>query len=139
MYLRPFRLLPSATKLRRLVFTFVCLSTGAVVSQHALQQVSGGEFLLPGGAYSGWGCLLLGCVGGGDPPGQQTATVADGTHPTGMHSCSYKSILTSVAGSRRRNGYLMAMRVNNCKGMSASLQTELGKISIGDGHFRLHL
>ena len=26
-------------------------------------------------------------VCGGDPPGQQTATDADGTHPTGMHSC----------------------------------------------------
>ena len=45
-----------------------------VVSQHALQQV------LEGGACSGGVC-------GGDPPGQQTATVADGTHPTGMHSC----------------------------------------------------
>ena len=27
--------------------------------------------------------------GPGTPP-QQTATVADGTHPTGMHSCSIK-------------------------------------------------
>ena len=49
------------------------------------------------------GCLLLGGVcscrsacsrgvpapgkGLGDPPWKQTGTVADGTHPTGMHSC----------------------------------------------------
>ena len=26
-------------------------------------------------------------VCGGDSPSQQTATVADSTHPTGMHSC----------------------------------------------------
>ena len=42
-----------------------------------------GGWMLPGGACS-WG-------GGSetppDPPCQQTATVADGTHPTGMHSC----------------------------------------------------
>ena len=37
----------------------------------------GGESLVLGG------CLLLG-VPGGDP---QIATAADGTHPTGMHSC----------------------------------------------------
>ena len=50
----------------------------------------------PGGVCSrgmcAWsrGCLVLGGVPGrgvpgGDPPG--TATAADGTHPTGMHSC----------------------------------------------------
>ena len=27
--------------------------------------------------------------GGGVHPPRQTATAADGTHPTGMHSCSY--------------------------------------------------
>ena len=43
-----------------------------VVSQHALQQVSRGV-LLPRGMWR--------------PPQKQTATVADGTHPTGMHSC----------------------------------------------------
>ena len=42
-----------------------------VVSQHALQQVSRG-------------CLLWGVM---DTTQKQTATVADGTHPTGMHSC----------------------------------------------------
>ena len=30
---------------------------------------------------------LPGPRGGGDPSPQQTATVVDGTHPTGMHSC----------------------------------------------------
>ena len=87
-----------------------------VVSQHVLQQVSMGEggvgypsmhcrwyrsmpcnrsrggvpatrgYLLLEGLLLG-GCLLL---GDGDPtplPRKQTATVADGTHPTGMHSC----------------------------------------------------
>ena len=50
---------------------------------------------LPGGCPGpGWG----GCPGPGGciprcteadtPPPQQTATAADGTHPTGMHSCS---------------------------------------------------
>ena len=93
------------------VFTRICDSVhrgGGVLSQHALQVVSqhalqqgdacsrGGLPL--GGACSG-GCLLgevpaLGgaCSGGparggcGDPR-KQMATVADGRHPTGMHSC----------------------------------------------------
>ena len=74
--------LPSATKLRRLCF-YRCLSfcppggggvlSQQVVSQHALQQ---GE----GGAFSG-GLWRPG-------PRKQTATIADGTHPTGMYSCS---------------------------------------------------
>ena len=59
-------LLPSATKLRRLCF-YTCLS------------VHGG-----GGSAS---------VHAGYPPGaetpQQTATAADGTHLTGMHSCDF--------------------------------------------------
>ena len=56
-------------------------SRGGVLSQQALQQggsaCSGG--LLPGGTCSGGGACR--------PPRKQTATVADGTHPTGMHSC----------------------------------------------------
>ena len=68
----------------------------------------------PGGVWSGWvsaprgcllpgGCLLQGVVyarGGrvpacteADPPGE-TATAADGTHHTGMHSRWGKSFLT---------------------------------------------
>ena len=47
-----------------------CLAAGGcVLSQHALQR---------GGACS------RGCV---ETPQKQTATVADGTHPTGMHAC----------------------------------------------------
>ena len=49
-----------------------------------------------GSAAGGGGCLLGGCLirgcllgGCGDllPPKKQTATVADGMHPTEMHSC----------------------------------------------------
>ena len=70
-------------------FTSVCLSTGGV----------GGGGLLPGGAWS-WGCAWswgVCLVGGGGlvsqhalwqtPPPGEMATAADGTHPTGMHSC----------------------------------------------------
>ena len=71
-------------------------SLRGVVSQHALQQVSRG-YLLLGGLLGGFlllgGYLLLGgrgCVGR-PPPGQQTATVAHGTHSTGMHSCFMKA------------------------------------------------
>ena len=141
-------------KLRRLCF-YRCLSVhgggGGVLSQHALQQVSGGggipacragfqahtqEGSLGGSVRGGrgmgspgphprgklrgirsrptakgevrgiqsrptakgevegnqprgvslvWGVSLV--PGGWRPPPQQTATVADGTHPTGMHSC----------------------------------------------------
>ena len=61
---------------------------GGVVSQHAF--AGGIPTCLAAGLPEG-GCLHLGvaCSGvgcGGDPPGLQTATVADGTHPTGMHS-----------------------------------------------------
>ena len=35
-------------------------------------------------SQGGWGGLLPG--GAWRPPGKQTATVADSTHPTGMHS-----------------------------------------------------
>ena len=75
------------------------LSTGGVVSQHALQAVSQhalqqvsrgvpalGGCLLPGGGACSWGVPAPGGCGG-DPPDQQTATVADGMHPTGMQSC----------------------------------------------------
>ena len=55
----------------------------------------GGGVSAPVGSAPG-GCLLQRCLlwggacfrgGCGDPPQKQTATVADGTHPTGMHSC----------------------------------------------------
>ena len=64
-----------------------------VVSQHALQQgvpVPGGS--APGGGAARGGSAPGGACSGGRvlrPPThrKQTATVADGTHPTGMHSC----------------------------------------------------
>ena len=65
------------------VFTRVCQSfcSQGVLSQHALQVVSQ-HSLQQGGACSR-GCLL-GRVWRTPP---QKQTVADGTHPTGMHSC----------------------------------------------------
>ena len=109
------RFLPSATKLRRLCF-YRCLSVHrGVVSQHALQEggaisacIAGGipaclATGLQGGAWSRrgllWGGLLQGVpapTGGGGgwrPSRKQTATVADGTHPTGMHSCLHMRLV----------------------------------------------
>ena len=88
-----------------ILFTVGVLSQHAlqVVSQHALQQgclFQGGS--APGGVCSRGGSApggvpaLGGLLPGGLPapggsveplPRKQTATVADGTHPTGMHSC----------------------------------------------------
>ena len=85
-----FTLLPSATKLRRLCFH-------RRVSVHMGIWSLGS--LVPGGAWFQGGLVLGGAwsrggVGPGgipacteaDPPGE-TATAADGMHPTGMHSC----------------------------------------------------
>ena len=88
------------------VFTRVrdSVHRGGVLSQHALQQggLLWGGVPVPGGVCSRGGLLpggvpaLGGLLPGGVPapggsveplPRKQTATVADGTHPTGMHSC----------------------------------------------------
>ena len=67
-----------------------CLTGG--IPAYLAAGLRGGGACSQGGSCSG-GCLLPGgCLlwGGGvwrRPPGQQMATVADGTHPTGMHSC----------------------------------------------------
>ena len=58
-----------------------CLAPGGVLFQHALQL--GG--LLWG--VCSWGGLLLEGLLPDPPSGKQTATVPDGMHPTGMHSC----------------------------------------------------
>ena len=50
----------------------------------------------PGKAF--WCDLLL--WPSGIPPPKKTATVADGTHPTGMHSCN-KCILLMFEGKAR--------------------------------------
>ena len=49
---------------------------------------------VPGEVPALWVCSQGVCSWGGGggvcrPPWKQTATVADGTHPTGMHSCSW--------------------------------------------------
>ena len=82
----------------------VILFTGGVLSQHALQVVSqhalqqGGLLLGGGSAPRGvpaqGGCLLGRC---GDPPQSQTATVADGTYPTGMLSCFFSFYATPAS------------------------------------------
>ena len=97
--------LPSATKLRRLCFTGVCLSTGgggwcmpclaAGLQGGAIPAcIAGGiPACLATGLQGGlvcWGCLIRGggiptCTEADPPPGD-TATAADDTHPTGMHS-----------------------------------------------------
>ena len=55
---------------------------------------TGGRGMHVRGAYMVQGCSWQGvcmaggmCGGGGACTAQQTATAADGTHPTGMHSC----------------------------------------------------
>ena len=69
------------------VFTGVCLSTGGSAGGCLLP---GGECLLRRGVSAlgvcvcSGGCLL--CTEAAPPPGE-TVTAADGTHPTGMHSC----------------------------------------------------
>ena len=51
-----------------------------------------------GGFCSGGGSAPGGCIPActeADPPPQQTATVVDGTHPTGMHSCYSVKLICS--------------------------------------------
>ena len=102
-------LLPSATKLRRLFF-YTCLSFcpqgwGCYPRIHCRwypsMPCSRGVHAQGGGCSQG--CLLW--WGGGSaprgrcetPPRKQTATVADGTHPTGMHSCFILVVVESTS------------------------------------------
>ena len=62
--------LPSATKLRRLCF-YTCLSVHSGGVSTSVHTGIPPQYTPPGA----------------DTPPQQTATAADGTHPTGMHSC----------------------------------------------------
>ena len=70
------------------VFTGVCLSTGGkggrgvyIPWAYHPRQISPPPAITPGQTHPtqtpAWA----------DPPPDQTATAADGTHPTGMHSC----------------------------------------------------
>ena len=75
------RLLPSTTKLRRLCF-YTCLSfcpRGGSASVHA--GIPGPQEQTPRDQA---------------PFPRQTATVADGTHPTGMHSCFVKVLVKGI-------------------------------------------
>ena len=63
------------------VFTGVCLSTGGMPGP--------GGCLLPGGVPGPRGVGVPACTEA-DPRPQETATAADGTHPTEMHSCFEK-------------------------------------------------
>ena len=49
-----------------------------------------------GGSVPGGGRCLLGGGRVWIPPRKQTATVADGTHPTGMHSCCKYNYIISA-------------------------------------------
>ena len=68
-------LLPSATKLRRLYF-------------HRRLSVHKGEVSAPWGCAWSEGVGIPACTEADPSPGE-TATAADGTHPTGMHSCTF--------------------------------------------------
>ena len=77
------------------VFTHVCLSTGGVSAprgQSAPGRVcSRGVSTLGGGLLTGGVSALGGLVSQHalrQTHPRKTATAADGTHPTGMHSCS---------------------------------------------------
>ena len=60
----------------------------------------GGEGACSGGCLLQGGLLLGGCLlwrGCGDPhPPKHTANVADGTYPTGMHSCFFHNLTFCV-------------------------------------------
>ena len=78
-------LLPSATKLRRLCFyTCLSLSTGGVCLS-ACRDATPWEQALPGTRHPPRNQAPA--PARDQAPPEQTATVADGTHPTGMHSC----------------------------------------------------
>ena len=48
----------------------------------------GGGMCMAGGMCSGGGCMAGWCIaGGGACVAGETATTADGLHPTGMNSC----------------------------------------------------
>ena len=79
--------LPPATKLGQgYIFTGVCDS----VPRRGGGLVRGGAWT---GGVPGRGGLLRGVTWWRLPPG--TATAAGGTHPTGMHSCSF-SVLFKI-------------------------------------------
>ena len=98
--------LPSANEVcEGYVFTGVCLSTGGGVEA----QAQGG---LPRGCVQAqaWEGVQTQAQGGvypsmhwGKHPPQQTATAADGMHPTGMHSCYFLNLLHAESSNAWHN------------------------------------
>ena len=103
------------------VFTGVCLSTGGgclfrgggvsaqggmsaprgrlILGVPGLGDSASGEDGVPGprGVPAPRGCGIPACTEADTPPGETVTTAADGTHPTGMHSCLRNNYLfTSV-------------------------------------------
>ena len=98
------------------VFTPVSLSTGGSASVHA------GISPPPGGRHRGSASVHAGIPPPGQtPPGadtprnrhtlKQTATVADGAHPTGIHSCVVRKTLQSL--NVTTNAIVTTNRVQN--------------------------
>ena len=83
-----------------LYFMFTCISGMLIVHSSLLCRVcrrGAWQWGMHGsGAVHGWGvhgwqgaCMAGGMRGKGACVAGETATAADGTHPTGMHSCTY--------------------------------------------------
>ena len=114
------RSLPSATKLLRLCF-YMCLSVHGGVSAPGGVCSGGRGVPLPGdlllGGVCSWGCLLLGelvsqhALRQTPRPPVEMATVADGTHPTGMHSCHWHGLVC------RKQGEVVTYRYNFSSGL----------------------
>ena len=93
--------LPSATKLRRLCF-YTCVSVHRGVCLSACWDTTPPRSRQPPPWEQAAPREQAPPLGAGTPqnrhppeqatPPQQTATVADGTHPTGMHSCFHNII-----------------------------------------------
>ena len=71
-----------------LLHVSVILSIGGVSRPILRERLRG---LAGGGPRPRWGVCIPACTEA-DPPPQQTANAADGTHPTVMHSCIYLKI-----------------------------------------------
>ena len=83
-------------------FTGVCLSTGGCLVPEG-GPGPGGVCSWGGGAWSlGRGSALEGAgiparTEADPPPQERTATAADSTHPTGMHSCFVTGIIRNLS------------------------------------------
>ena len=96
--------------LRRLCFNR-CLSVqrGGVSRPRPKGAVGGVQ------AQAWGGCVSEHALRQTHPPPQQTATAADGTHPTGMHFCLYLHFLATVTHRKMVNRKLLNNLVNKNK------------------------